>query len=45
MLKPYLDFKELPLAACNNAPRRPVDDGDKKHLEQHARDLMRQLAS
>ena len=45
MLKPYPEFKELPLAAYNNAPRRPADDGAKKHLEQHAWDVMRQLAT
>ena len=40
-----LKFEELPLAANTNAPRRPADDGPKKHLEQHARDVMRQLAT
>ena len=45
MLKPYPDFEELPFAAYNNAPRRPADDGAKNHLEPHARDLLRQLAS
>ena len=43
MLKPYP--KELPLAAYDNAPRRPPDDGAKKHLGQHARDQLRQLAT
>ena len=45
MLRPYPEFDELPLAAYNNAPRRPADDGTKKHLEQHARDVLRQLAT
>ena len=45
MLKPYPEFDELPLAAYNNAPHRPADDGAKKQLEQHARDLLRQLAT
>ena len=45
MLRPYLEFDELPLAAYNNAPRRPADDGAKKHLEQHAPEVLRQLAT
>ena len=45
MLKPYPEYDELPLAAYNNAPHRPADDGAKKQLEQHARDLLRQLAT
>ena len=45
MLRPYPEYEELPLAAYNNAPRRPADDGAKKHLEQHARDVLRQLAT
>jgi nucleoside 2-deoxyribosyltransferase len=45
MLKIYPEYDELPLAAYNNAPHRSADDGPKKHLEQHARDLLRQLAT
>ena len=45
MLRPYPEFDELPLAAYNNAPRHPADDGAEKHLEQHARDVLRQLAT